>query len=910
MRNLMKPVELLRAIRTRQEVSGQDLLRAYRALPTVAAVQLLPQFDDSDDIQTLLISLTDAERAELGLNLPEEPTPLAPAPPSAQSGCQVRVHAILCANDDGSGGASSANAIDATFVEKLVDATNVIYQNTGIQFVYDPATDFEKVNSSLLNLDFTVPTGLNFNLPESKPPLNKEQMIKLKKPHTDERQKVGRQHRHKMVLLFCDGNQLVYAPDDLWHRWFNGNWSDWERLEDGVLASDPAAVSWGKGRIDVFARGTDKALWHRWYDGMWSDKWISRGGVLSSDPDVASWGPGRLDVFVRGADKALWHKWFDNGSWSGWQSLGGELASDPAAVSWGNGRIDVFVPGADKALWHKWYDGTWSDWESLGGVLTSGPGVASWASGHLDVFVRGADNALWHKWFDNGSWSGWQSLGGDLTSDPAAVSWGKGRIDVFARGVDNALWHKWYDGEWSNWESLGGVLASGPDVTSWGPGHLDVFVKNKARWMVTPRTFAFSGDEAEFVALPTGQGHLQGFANLVAHETGHYFHLWHTFGPAPESISDAGKIIKNAVEIGYPPGVKYYSKKDAHLVFDGDRDSNVIDTNPDPRGSVLAAVNKGNACGPQGEVKVKVQFSDGTNEEYTLNPDRGNVMSYFKGCLNFKMHFSPQQMARMRRSIEEGNRWHLCHPSMRLHTLSVYTFNNQPFFCAVWHPSEEPEIQVYDWPQKELRAKYDELWPQGWRLKLLSPYVLNGQVRYAAVWKPGTEDEVQVYDWPQKELRAKYDELWPQGWRLKLLSPYVLNGQVRYAAVWKPGTEGEVQVYDWPQKELRAKYDELWPQGWRLKLLSPYVLNGQVRYAAVWKPGTEGEVQVYDWPQKELRAKYDELWPQGWRLKLLSPYVLNGQVRYAAVWKPGTEGEVQVYDWPQEDVRTLYDRMW
>ena len=33
------------------------------------------------------------------------------------------------------------------------------------------------------------------------------------------------------------------------------------------LTSDPTAVSWGSGRIDVFARGPDNALWHRWFEG-------------------------------------------------------------------------------------------------------------------------------------------------------------------------------------------------------------------------------------------------------------------------------------------------------------------------------------------------------------------------------------------------------------------------------------------------------------------------------------------------------------------------------------------------------------------------------------------------------------------------------------------------------------------
>jgi hypothetical protein len=587
MKNPIKPATLLEALCVRQKISGQTLLSTFKALPKVAAIRLPRAFDDSDDIYPLLLTLTDSERTKFNITLPVmRPSP--PPPPSPQPIYQVRVHAILSANDDGSGGASDPNAVDANYLKQLIDTTNIIYKGVGVQFVYNPATDFQRVNSSLLNLDFTVPAGLNYDLPESQPPLTDEQVNNLAKAHADERQRIGREHRHKMVLLFCDGNMLVYD-------------------------------------------------------------------------------------------------------------------------------------------------------------------------------------------------------------------------------------------------------------------------KSQKRWTIIFRTYAFSGEDAEFVALPTGKGDLQGFANLVAHETGHYFHQWHTHGWQPANEEDAAAIIKDAVEKGS------LSTEDGAKVFDGDV-TQVTDTPPDPGNGLFDHVYGQGGCAAQESVKVPVTFSGGNKKEYKLKPDRGNVMSYFKHCLSFPMHFSPMQVTGMRRSLEEENRWHLIHPSMRLRTLGVYVINNQPSYYAVWHPSEEPEIQVYDWSYKELRAKYDELWPQGWRLKILSPYVLNGQVRYAAVWKPSTEGEIQVYDWPYKEMRAKYDELWPQGWRLKILSPYVLNGQVRYAAVWKPSTEGEIQVYDWPYKEMRAKYDELWSQGWRLKMLSPYVLNGQVRYAAVWKPSTEGEIQVYDWAYKDCRALYDRMW--------------------------------------------------
>jgi hypothetical protein len=90
----------------------------------------------------------------------------------------------------------------------------------------------------------------------------------------------------------------------------------------------------------------------------------------------------------------------------------------------------------------------------------------------------------------------------------------------------------------------------------------------------------------------------------LAHEGGHYFHLAHTFGPLPQSIADAAKMIKNAVESGK------FSKKYGHYIFDYDRNTKIYDTPADPRGHVMAEVNKGDACGPVETAPVPVTFSD------------------------------------------------------------------------------------------------------------------------------------------------------------------------------------------------------------------------------------------------------------------------------------------------------------
>jgi hypothetical protein len=401
MKKIVRPVELLRAIHVREGVTGNRLLNAFKALPKISAIRLPAGIDDRDDLSAVLLALTDAERLELGLSdTGTEPpiSPLHPSPPTpapAKIHRKIRIHAILCANNDGSGGASEVNAVDAEYVKHLVDTTNVIYQSTAIQFAYDSALDFERVNSSLLNLDFTVPDGLNYNLPEAIPPLTNEQISQLSQPHADERQQVGRKYCNKMVLLFCDGNMLVYDKDQ----------------------------------------------------GLWT-------------------------------------------------------------------LID--------------------------------------------------------------------------------------------------------------------------------------------------RTFAFSGSDLEYVALPTRKGDLQGFANLVAHETGHYFHQWHTHGAFsfPDGVrlvkttQEATNIIKAAVENGN------FTTADGLKVFDADV-SQVQDTPPDAGNEIFDTVYGSFGCGAVETIQIPVTFSDGSSHQYELRPDRGNVMSYFKHCLNFQMHFSDDQGIGIRKSIEQGNRRHL-----------------------------------------------------------------------------------------------------------------------------------------------------------------------------------------------------------------------------------------------------------
>jgi peptidoglycan hydrolase-like protein with peptidoglycan-binding domain len=199
-----------------------------------------------------------------------------------------------------------------------------------------------------------------------------------------------------------------------------------------------------------------------------ADGWRSLGGRITSNISSGINKDGRLEIFVRGTDRAVWHKWQSNG-WSGWHSLGGRITSNIGVGQNKDGRLEVFARGTDNALWHKWQKtgGGWSGWHSLGGRITSDPVVGRNKDGRLEVFARGTDNAVWHRWQSNG-WSGWHSLGGRITSNIGVGQNKDGRLEVFARGTDNALWHKWQKtgGGWSGWHSLGGRITSDPVVGS------------------------------------------------------------------------------------------------------------------------------------------------------------------------------------------------------------------------------------------------------------------------------------------------------------------------------------------------------------------------------------------------------------------------------------------------------------
>ncbi|MES3024574.1 MAG: S8 family serine peptidase [Pseudomonadota bacterium] len=278
----------------------------------------------------------------------------------------------------------------------------------------------------------------------------------------------------------------------VWHLWQtapNNGWSGWAPLGGWVDLIRTARNA--DGRLELFARGADQAVWHMWQtapNNGWSG-WHSLGGWVDL-LEVGQNQDGRLELFARGADGALWHKWQSapNNGWSDWATLGGWV--DRLAVGRNqDGRLEVFARGGDGALWHNWQtapNNGWSGWASLGGWIDRLE-VGRNADGRLEVFARGGDGALWHNWQSspNNGWSGWSSMGGWV--DLLAIGNNEdGRLEVFARGSDRAVWHKWQEapnGGWSGWNSMGGwvdrlALSQNAD------GRLELFARgaDQALW--------------------------------------------------------------------------------------------------------------------------------------------------------------------------------------------------------------------------------------------------------------------------------------------------------------------------------------------------------------------------------------------------------------------------------------------
>lgn len=278
--------------------------------------------------------------------------------------------------------------------------------------------------------------------------------------------------------LFARGTDFT-----LQYNSWNGTWNGWTSL-GGNLATAPAAVSWGPNRIDVFMVDQKNAsMSYISFNGTAWSSWanlgdISEGTIFASQPTAVSWGPGRIDLFVLGGASQCFHMAYD-GAWHWEGNIGGSFTSQIAAVAWGANRLDIFALGQDYKMWHNWWIGTaaWNGWASVGNVsLISTPAAVSSDTGMIDIFAVGTDHSVWHISYNESQWTEWESLGMTSVMDVGACRWASGHLEVYAVGIDSAAWHKaWNGSAWSGWNPLGGVFESSITGLCSSANNVDLF---------------------------------------------------------------------------------------------------------------------------------------------------------------------------------------------------------------------------------------------------------------------------------------------------------------------------------------------------------------------------------------------------------------------------------------------------
>lgn len=152
---------------------------------------------------------------------------------------------------------------------------------------------------------------------------------------------------------------------------------------------------------------------------------------MSGSPVAVSWGPGRLDVFANGADGRVYNKVWEPSRWwpsqTGWEDVGvpvgefpltgGAILAPPVALSLYPKRIDVLMRSSDGFLFNKvWEPSRWwpdqTGWnrlmpETFGGsqLLVGAQTVAAMSDGEFWVFMRAIDGeVLGKQWSRQHDW--------------------------------------------------------------------------------------------------------------------------------------------------------------------------------------------------------------------------------------------------------------------------------------------------------------------------------------------------------------------------------------------------------------------------------------------------------------------------------------------------------------------------
>jgi hypothetical protein len=163
-----------------------------------------------------------------------------------------------------------------------------------------------------------------------------------------------------VVDVYVTGNDHA-----VYHRaWMNG-WTAWQLVDIPTFTSfSPAAIATAPDRIELFVVGGDGGLYGTsfnyaegnvgtgWQSEAGGRGWFPIGGFINSDPAAVSWAPGRVDVFGRTPNGDVWQRTRDIDGWHGWTDLQGSSSTfgAPAVASWSPGHIDLITCGSGRSV--------------------------------------------------------------------------------------------------------------------------------------------------------------------------------------------------------------------------------------------------------------------------------------------------------------------------------------------------------------------------------------------------------------------------------------------------------------------------------------------------------------------------------------------------------------------------------
>ncbi|MDX2072501.1 MAG: hypothetical protein SFV55_28970 [Haliscomenobacter sp.] len=221
----------------------------------------------------------------------------------------------------------------------------------------------------------------------------------------------GEELEGELELISWEPNRLdifaISKGGGLRHLWWANEWGTWEELRNLKLPIDGfiKVCSWGPGRLDIFAQVSNR-MEHLCWDNGWRN-WQSLGGMTEGRFTAVSRDKGRIDVFAVGTDGKIWSRRFQLGTWEQWYELLIPVKTGTVlhAISRKTGDLDLFYTEPNGSLGYRWQSASGElSLQNLGGLMLGGLAATSWGEDRLDVVVMGGDRQFYHMPRDGQKW--------------------------------------------------------------------------------------------------------------------------------------------------------------------------------------------------------------------------------------------------------------------------------------------------------------------------------------------------------------------------------------------------------------------------------------------------------------------------------------------------------------------------